>query len=81
MAKKTTQGVVLTAMHKGAVIMVEHIHIPASARKTVYRLSSNNRLLRADLVQHLLESGLIQSNEDGLPGIGEAQTYSIKRNL
>lgn len=66
-------------MGEGAVITVEYIHAPHSATHKMYRLSSTNRALRADLVQRMLADGLIEPNEDGLPGIGESQTYRMVR--
>lgn len=81
MKRYPTQGQVLTALHKGGVITVEYINEPRSAVRKRYRLSSDNRNVRPQLVDYLLKSGLIVANNDGLPGFGETQTYSIKRNL
>lgn len=79
--KHPTQGQVLAAMHKGALITVEYMNEPPSNARKIYRLSTNNRHVPKKLVAALLASGLIQANEDGLPGIGEAQTYRIARDL
>jgi hypothetical protein len=56
MVKKwLTQGRVLTALHKGGVIRVEHI--PGSG--TMYRVHPGDGRVRPDLVEHLLALGLI----------------------
>jgi hypothetical protein len=80
MAKRLTHGKILTALHKGAVLTVEHINGPASSAKKVYRLSSTNQAVTAEYVADLLANGLIKPNNDGLPGLGESQTYSLVRS-
>lgn len=80
MPKKPTQGKVLTALHKGAVIMVEYVHEPRSEARTRYRLNTTGVVVASDLFERMLKNELIKSNDDGLPGIGGAQTYSIKRS-
>lgn len=79
MPKRLTHGRILTAMHKGAHIMVEMVHEPRSSSRKSYRLSSNNHPVKAEYVADLIANGLIKANEDGLPGIGESQTYSLVR--
>lgn len=74
-----TQGYILKKLHKGAVILVEHINHPPSSRRTVYRLSTTNEVVRGPTVTALLKDGLIQPNEDGLPGMGITQSYRLWR--
>jgi hypothetical protein len=70
---------ILKALYAGAVIRVEHINHPPSNARTMYRLSSNNAAIRAELVEELVRDHVIRTNNDGLPGIGDAQTYSLWR--
>ena len=76
MAKKLTQGKVLRAMHLGSQIIMDN-----NGDKTVYRMSKGQQLVDRDLVGKLLMDGLIEGNQDCLPGIGQSQSYSIKRGL
>lgn len=75
--KLLTQGKVLTALHRGAVIMADHIG--GSEPKTVYRLSSNQRIVSKPLMQMLLANNLIKANNDGLFG-DYSQTFSVVRS-
>lgn len=76
-----TQGEVLKAMHKGALLVVEYTNEPPSAARKKYRLSTSHRVVPKKLVTELMANGLITPNDDGLPGIGETQTYRIARDL
>lgn len=78
MQKLLTQGKVLTALHRGALIMVENLS--GTDPKTVYRLTSNQKNVHKGLFDKLLAENLIKPNNDGLPGIGGSQTYSIVRS-
>lgn len=60
--------------------MMEMVHQPSSAVRKSYRLSSNNHPVKAEYVEDLLANGLIKPNDDGLPGLGESQTYSLVRS-
>lgn len=80
MPKILTHGKILTELHKGAHLMVEHISAPPHSSKKIYRLSSNNRTVKEEYVADLLANGLIRPNNDGLPGLGESQTYSLVRS-
>lgn len=70
---------ILKALHAGAVIRVEHINQPPSNARTMYRLSSNQRAIRKELVEELVRDHVIRSNNDGLPGLGDSQSYSLWR--
>lgn len=74
-----TQRHILMDLFKGAVIRVEYVSESANTKKKIYRLSSTNQAIRASVVERLLEEELIRPNDDGLPGIGESQTYSLWR--
>lgn len=80
MPKKLTHGKILMALHKGATLTVELINGPPHKARKVYRLSSNNHAVSAEYVADLLANGLIKPNNDGLPGIGESQSYSLVRS-
>lgn len=72
-----TQGKVLTALHRGAFIMAEHLG--GADAKTVYRLSTNQRIVSKPMIDMLLENNLIKSNKDGLFD-DISQTFSIVRS-
>lgn len=78
MATKT-QGYILRQLHAGAVIRVEYINEPPSSARKIYRLSDTNEAVRPKTFQQLLADRLIRPLDDGLPGIGEAQTYVLWR--
>lgn len=69
---------ILLALNKGAVITVEYVRDGTKTKK-MYRLSSTSEAIRASVVTSLLIDDLIKPNNDGLPGIGEAQSYSLWR--
>ena len=73
--KALTQGRVLKALHQGAMIRVEHT---VNGHKQ-YRLNTTGQTIAPSLIHDLILAKLIRPNEDGLPGIGEAQTYSLWR--
>lgn len=75
-----TQGDVLRALSKGHYVMVEHINDPPSASKKIYRLSSDSRTVRADLIRRLLRENLIAPSKDGFE-FGEAQTYVLGEGM
>lgn len=74
-----SQGKILLALSRGAVISVEYVNSPPSSSRKVYRLSTTNKAIRPERIEQLLRDRLIRPNEDGLPGIGETQTYSLWR--
>ena len=78
MQKLMTQGKVLTAMFKGATIITESVQKPEP--KTVHRLSTNQKLVHQGLLDMLLAENLIKPNNDGLPGLGISQSYSLVRS-
>lgn len=75
---KTYRREILLALHRGAIITVEFVR-DGSGTKKVYRLSSNNRAVRASVVEQMFKDELIRPDSTGLPGIGEAQTYRLWR--
>jgi len=80
--KADTQGSILTALGKGAYIFYEQINEPPSAVWRGYRLSSNNRAIRRQLVERLLADGLIRPTEDALfDGLNStSQTFVLARS-
>lgn len=79
MQKLMTQGRVLKAMFKdGAQIVTDHVMKPEP--KTTHRLSTNHKLIHQGLLDMLLAENLIKPNNDGLPGLGISQTYSLVRS-
>lgn len=75
--KLLTQGKVLTQMFRGSLIMVEHLKKPEP--KTVYRLTSNQKVVHQSLFDMLIAEKLIKPNNDGLFA-DQSQTYSIVRS-
>lgn len=71
---------ILKAMAKGAVIRVDHVNHPPSNAKTMFRLSTTGKPIRAELVVRMLNESLIRPNADGLFGTdGPVQSYSLWR--
>lgn len=76
--KLLTQGKVLTQMFRyGALIMVEHVKKPEP--RTVYRLTTNQKLVHQSLFDMLVAEKLIKPSGDGLFG-NTSQTYSVVRS-
>ncbi len=78
MQKLLTQGKVLKAMFNGATIVTDHIQKPEP--KCLHRLSTNHKVVHQGLLDMLLAENLIKPNEDGLPGMGISQSYSLVRS-
>lgn len=73
-----TQGQILRALAKGAVIRVEYINHPPSNVRRIYTLSSPTQAIREQTVNRLLADRLIRANADGLFGSdGPPQSYSL----
>lgn len=85
MAKRLTQGKVLTALHGGARIMKTIINEPPSKAGVFYALTTGQPV-RKDLLERLLSDGLIQECADGLDILakteqaGTFQTYELARS-
>lgn len=69
---------ILLALHKGAVVRVEFV-TEGKQTKKVYRLSSTNRAIRDSVVEQMIEDGLLRAYDEGLPGLGEPQSYKLWR--
>lgn len=81
MAKRMTQGQLLTRMHKGARILKTIINHPPSAAGVFYQLTSG-QAVRVDMLERLLLDGLIRPCSDSLDLLGDnSQSYEIARNL
>ncbi len=81
MAKKLSQGVVLTALHRGAKIIKTIVNEPPSKRGVFYTLT-DGRPVNSELLERLVQDGLIQESADGLDLFGgNSQSYEIARNL
>lgn len=78
-----SQRHILTELHKGATIIVDHIRESDGKGKrggrTVHRLSSTNETIPWEVISGLVASKLIKPNYDGLPGFEVTQSYSIWR--
>lgn len=71
---------ILKALAAGAVIRVEHINMPPSSARRIYRLTSTQQTIREETVNRMVEDRLLKPNADGLFGNeGPVQSYSLFR--
>lgn len=75
-----TQGSILKALAKGAVIRVEYASYPPSNQRRIYRIMPGNKPVPEKTVKQLEADRLIRSAGDGLFGDeGPAQSYVLFR--
>lgn len=72
-----SQGRILLALHRGAVIRAEHVNHPPSSVRRSYRLTPGNQVIQEQMVQKLLNERLIRAQSDGLFADGPAQSYVL----